>query len=95
MTPAQTFNKTWLVENNGSCTWEVGFKFVFTGGDAMGGTTLTLSTPVTPGSQTMLSIPMIAPDRVGTFFGIWTMYTSKGEYFLKTSIYINIIVEAK
>jgi len=95
MTPGQTFDKAWLVENNGNCTWEVGFKLVFTGGDAMGGTTQTLSRIVPPGSQTMLSVPMIAPDTVGTFYGIWTMYTSEGEYFLTTSIFINIVVEAE
>jgi len=93
MKPGQTFDKTWLVENNGTCTWEAGFKFVFIGGEAMGGTTLTLSEAVLPGSQTMLSVPMVAPFKTGTFIGIWNMYTSRGEYFLKQNIFVNIKVE--
>jgi len=93
MTPAQTFDKVWLVENTGTCTWEVGFKFVFVGGEEMGGETLTLSEEVTSGSQISLSIPMTAPTKTGTFIGAWNMYTDKGEYFLERVIFVNIKVE--
>ena len=50
MNPADVFTKTWRVQNSGLCAWRPGFKLVLVGGDAMGGSPLTLlrlSTPVT------------------------------------------------
>lgn len=81
MTPGQIFTKTWQVKNNGTCPWEAGFKFAFTGGDAMGSTTLTLSKVVNPGEVIDLSVPMTAPNKTGTVKGNWRMSTSSGTYF--------------
>ena len=46
MTAGQGFTKTWKVRNAGSCAWDAGFKFAFTGGDAMGGSTYTVPSSV-------------------------------------------------
>lgn len=82
MVPGQTFTKTWLVKNSGTCTWETGFKFVFTGGDAMGGTTLVLDKTVVPGTEIELSINMTAPTtKSGAVRGNWHMSTAGGVYF--------------
>jgi hypothetical protein len=82
MTPGETFTKTWLVKNNGSCTWEIGFKFAFTSGDAMGGATLVLDKAVSPGVEMELSIPMTAPtDKIGAVRGNWRMSTATGTFF--------------
>ena len=51
MTPGQTFTKTWKVKNSGTCAWEAGYKFAFTGGDAMGGATYTLPQSVPANTQ--------------------------------------------
>jgi hypothetical protein len=79
MNPGQTFTKTWLVRNTGSCAWEAGFKLAFASGDAMGGTTFVLQKPVSPGAETELSIPMTAPNKDGT--GNWRMATTSGTFF--------------
>lgn len=90
--PGQSFTKTWLVQNSGSCAWEVGFKLVFIGGDAMNGQTLTLSQSVAPGAQIELSIPMIAPtNKTGTVRGNWRMSTTTGTFF-GDEIYIQIVI---
>jgi hypothetical protein len=82
MTPGQTFTKTWKVGNTGSCAWEVGFKFSFVGGDAMGGSTLTLSQAVQPGGTLELSVPMTAPtNKTGSIQGNWRMSTASGTPF--------------
>ena len=81
MTPGQTFTKTWDVQNSGNCAWEAGFKFTHVGGNAMGGTTLTLASAVSPNSKTELSIPMTAPATSGTVTGSWRMSTADGAYF--------------
>jgi hypothetical protein len=82
MVPGQTFTKTWLVKNSGSCTWAVGFKFAFTSGEAMGGTTLVLDKAVSPGVEIELSIPMTAPtNKTGAVRGNWRMSTAAGAFF--------------
>jgi hypothetical protein len=81
MLPGQTFIKTWLVKNTGTCTWETGFKLVFTGGDAMGGATLVMDKTVIPGAEVELSIAMTAPNKTGAVRGNWHMSTTTGTYF--------------
>lgn len=82
VTPGQTFIKTWLVKNSGTCNWEVGFKFSLVGGDAMGGQTLVLDKTVAPGVEMELSIPMTAPtNKTGPVRGDWRMSTASGAFF--------------
>jgi hypothetical protein len=81
MVPGQAFTKTWLVKNTGSCTWEAGFKFASTGGEAMGGATLVLDKPVSPGTEIELSIAMTAPNKSGEVRGHWRLSTASGAFF--------------
>lgn len=91
MTPGQTFTKTWKVLNSGSCAWEAGFKFAFTGGNALGGSTITLSSSVASGAQYDISVPMTAPTTAGTYQSNWRMSTADGTYF-GNEVYVIIIV---
>ena len=91
MTPGQTFTKTWRVRNNGSCTWEVGFKLNFIGGNAMGASSVALTKAVAPGAETEISVPMTAPTASGSARGNWRMSTDTGTYF-GDEIYVLIIV---
>jgi hypothetical protein len=79
--PGQTFTKTWKVVNNGSCAWDAGFKFAFTGGDAMGGATYTLPSKAAVNATVDLSIAMTAPNKTGTIRGNWRMSTAAGQFF--------------
>lgn len=91
MAPGQQFTKTWRVRNSGSCAWESGFKFNFTGGEAMDGSSVTLSSAVQPGKETELSVAMKAPSSAGTYRGNWRMATSSGTYF-GDEVYVLIVV---
>jgi hypothetical protein len=91
MTPGQEFTKTWRVRNSGSCVWEEGFKFSFTSGEAMGGSTLTLDSAVETGEEVELSVDLTAPNSAGTFRGNWRMATVAGTYF-GDEVYVLIIV---
>jgi len=91
MTPGQTFIKTWKVLNSGSCAWDVGFKFASTGGNAMNGTTITLTSAVAAGSQYEISVPMTAPSTAGSARGNWRMSTAGGQYF-GDEVYLVIVV---
>ena len=91
MTPGQTFTKTWKVKNSGTCAWEAGYKFAFTGGDAMSGETYTLTESVPANAQVELSIPMTAPNKSGSIRGNWRMSTTAGQFF-GDEVYLVILV---
>jgi len=91
MTPGQKFTKTWRVRNSGTCAWDSGFKFNFTGGEAMGGSSLTLESAVQPGKETNLSVELTAPDTAGTYRGNWRMTNAGGSYF-GDEVYVLIVV---
>jgi hypothetical protein len=91
MLPGQTFTKTWRVKNSGTCAWDIGFKFIFISGEAMGGTTQTLSAAVAPGAKLDISIPMTAPSKSGTMTGYWKMSTTSGAFF-NNDVFVKINV---
>ena len=81
MALGQSFTKTWLAKNSGTCAWEAGSKFAFVSGDAMGGVTLVLDNAVNPGTEKELSIAMKAPSKTGQVRGTWRMSTAGGIFF--------------
>jgi len=87
----QSFTKTWKVKNAGSCAWDAGFKFAFTGGDAMGGTTYTVPSSVAAGSVTDISVAMVAPNKTGTLRGNWRMSTASGQFF-GDEVYVQVVI---
>ena len=91
VTPGQTFTKTWEVRNTGSCAWDAGFKFAFTGGEQMGGTAYTLPSSVAAGALTQVSVPMTAPNKTGTLRGNWRMSTASGQFF-GDELYVQVVI---
>ena len=91
VTPGQTFTKTWKVKNAGSCAWDAGFKFAFTGGEQMGGTSYTLPSSVAAGAVTDISVPMTAPNKTGTLRGNWRMSTASGQFF-GDEVYVQVVI---
>jgi hypothetical protein len=91
MTVGQAFTKTWKVKNAGSCAWDAGFKFAFTGGDAMGGSTYTVPSSVAAGAVVDVSVPMTAPNKTGTIRGNWRMSTASGQFF-GDEVYVQITI---
>lgn len=82
VTPGQSFTKTWLVSNNGTCDWEPGFIFNVVGGDAMNGVAVTLNQIVQPGRQYEFSVPMVAPtDQTGELKGTWRLSDANNNFF--------------
>lgn len=93
MTPGQSFTKTWLVLNSGSCDWEAGFIWNIIGGDAMGGVAVTLNQTVQPGRQFEFSVPMVAPtDKTGELKGTWQLADANGNFFGQ-GVYVLIEIE--
>lgn len=89
--PGAKITKTWRVRNNGTCAWDTDFKLAFTGGEAMGGTTVNVGSTVQAGSQKDLTVELTAPTTAGTYRGNWRMRTGAGAYF-GDEIYVQIVV---
>jgi hypothetical protein len=92
MNPGQTFTKTWKVRNTGSCAWDAGFKFAFTGGDNMQGVTYSLPQSVPANTDINISVDMTAPgNKTGNLRSNWRMSTANGQYF-GDEVYVLIAV---
>ena len=91
VTAGQAFTKTWKVKNAGSCAWDAGFKFAFTGGEQMGGASYTLPSAVAAGAVTDISVAMTAPSKSGTLRGNWRMSTATGQFF-GDEVYVQVVV---
>ena len=91
VTAGQSFTKTWKVKNSGTCAWDAGFKFQFTGGDAMGGNTYTVPSAVAAGAVTDISVSMVAPNKTGTVRGNWRMSTAGGQFF-GDEVYVQVVI---
>jgi len=91
MTPGQAFTKTWKVKNTGTCAWDAGFQFAFTGGNAMNGATYTLPQSVAANGEIDISVSMTAPSTVGVARGNWRMSTAAGQFF-GDEVYVQIVV---
>src|SRR3954469_12317667 len=67
LAPGAPFVVTWYVVNNGTCTWSRDYRFIFTGGERMGGPrSLRLRDEVAPGQGFYVELDLTAPDAVGS-----------------------------
>lgn len=81
MDPGDTFTKTWEIENSGTCDWTRDFKITFVGGDLFGSDTTKIRRKVVAGSTTEISLPMVAPNGVGSVTSSWQMADDSGVLF--------------
>ena len=91
MTPGQTFVKTWLVQNTGTCTWDTNYKIGFGFGEPMSGTTTALTKTVAPGEQVEISVNLTVPAKTGNLTGTWRMMNGQGAFFgTNLTVVINV-----
>ncbi len=97
--PGTKFTKTWLLQNDGSCTWNTDYELYYYSGDKMSGpdSQQMVSIPVPPGTTIEISVDLIAPDNAGTYKGKWALKDPAGNHFgissFKNPFYVEIIVE--
>jgi Ig-like domain from next to BRCA1 gene len=94
--PGRNFDKTWRLQNTGSCTWDDGYALVYIGG----------STPnldpynfefkesrdfVAGGNTADLTIELTTPCGPGKYEGHWRMRDDRGYYFgTIVSVYVEV-----
>jgi len=82
MTPGSTFTKTWRIKNNGTTTWNTGYKLFFSSGSQMSGPSwVALPHIVAPGQTVDLSVNLTAPSGSGTYRSNWKLQSDSGATF--------------
>ena len=78
MERGQTFIKTWLVQNSGSCDWPASTELV-AAYSQLGGVGRVPVGPVAVGETVEISIELTVPDADGTFDGLWSLWADGKE----------------
>lgn len=78
----ETFTKTWRIENSGTTTWDTNYKLIYLDGALLTeNTVVSIQELVEPGNQLDISVPMKAPDTLGTYTSYWRMMNGDGQFF--------------
>ncbi len=91
MSPGQAFEKVWLVQNTGTCTWDEGYKLAFGYGEMMNGQARPIPNTVQPGQEVQMTVVFTAPLAVGEYESYWRMSNSAGANF-GDFLFVQIVV---
>ena len=87
MEQGEAFEKTWQVENNGSCAWPDDTILAFIGGDQMGAPESVEVPAVEPGGKKDITVQMEAPAEDGSYTGKWQLRSGDtgfgGQFWVK------------
>ncbi len=73
------FTQTWSIRNDGPCTWTPGYWLVNVSGDDLSSPVrMRIPYLVFPGAEINLSVDLIAPCWVGTYFDNWVLQDEQG-----------------
>jgi hypothetical protein len=89
--PGETFGKTWLLQNNGTCKWTANYVITFASGDDMDGSTTAIDQAVSPGESAEISVTLTAPEDLDTYTGYWRMANEDGTEF-GVSVWVQVVV---
>ncbi len=85
VSPGAAFQKTWRVQNIGTCTWDRSYQISPVGGNVpaarLGGSATPLPGAVAPGATVELSVDLVAPLTPGIYQGFWSMRAPSGLLF--------------
>lgn len=81
MSPGQNFEKTWRVENSGTCSWGEDYKVVYGYGAEMNGQARAVGRAVAPGETVDVTVVFAAPLEAGNYESYWRMANTKGVNF--------------
>ncbi|MEA3349892.1 MAG: NBR1-Ig-like domain-containing protein [Chloroflexota bacterium] len=97
MAAGEAFNKVWVLQNTGTCTWSDEYSVILHHGEALGAPQrVSFPGAVEPGQSFALTIPMVVPAEPGTHLGFWTLESPDGLTFgtdTSALFWIKILVE--
>jgi len=78
----ESFTKKWKLLNNGTTTWNIGYKLVYVDGKIISEILIvSLTKPVAPGESIEIGVSMKAPSALGSYTTWWRMMNDKGQFF--------------
>jgi hypothetical protein len=89
--PGESFEKTWRVENSGTCAWGPETELVYESGARMGGPDSVSVGAVAVGAEVDVSVNLEAPTEPGTYRGDWELEAADGTRF-GPGLYVRIVV---
>jgi hypothetical protein len=96
MNPRTPFTKVWRVRNDSTCTWNVGYAIVFSGGSNLSSqNAVPFPGQVAPGQTVDLAVDMVAPPAAGAYQSNWLLRTPENVTFGVSGdnpLYVRIIV---
>jgi len=92
VSPGQTLDKRWSVENSGSCNWDERYRVQLIGGPEMGVSPKQALYPARSGTQAVIRMVFTAPMEPGAYRSAWQAYSPQGEPF-GDPFFIEVIVQ--
>jgi hypothetical protein len=89
--PEETLDKTWMVENSGTCNWDGSYRLKLIAGPEMNIDTQQALYPARSGTQAPIRLVFTAPLEAGEYRSAWQAYNPSGQAF-GDPIFIDIIV---
>ena len=93
VTYGASIDKQWLVENNGTCSWDSNYRLQHLGGAELGAPEEVMLYPARAGTQATIQIIFTAPFTDGVYESAWQAVDPGGNLF-GDPIYIRITVAA-
>lgn len=87
----EAFIKTWRFRNEGTCTWNSNYAFVFHSGEIMSGPLSSPLPTVQPGELVDISLNLKSPTSGGEFTGYWQFQDPQGKRFGVNSNGVDLI----
>ncbi len=79
--PGTAFQKTWQMQNTGSCIWISTYGIFNVGGGSFGASSPSSIPYTQPGQTVNISVNMVAPQQPGTYRSVWQLRASNGALF--------------
>jgi len=76
-----TLDKQWLVQNNGTCDWNAGYRLKYIGGAVLGAPDEIALYPAKSGTQATIQITFTAPFEDGKYESAWQAFDPNGFAF--------------
>ena len=91
VSPGQSVDKQWRVQNTGTCDWDSTYHLQRVSGDAMGLPDQMALFPARAGSEAVIQMTLTAPQDTGTYHTVWQATDPDGVAF-EQPIYVEIVV---
>lgn len=79
--PGTAFQKTWQMQNTGSCIWINSYGIANIGGGSFGAPSPSSIPNTAPGQTVNISVNMVAPQQPGSYRSVWQLRASNGALF--------------